>query len=341
MRLTLPGLLPLLAAALGAADAAWLLAGHFSLDGAATLRLALLALALLAGARFYRTARPDPRLSAMLGGTGFLCAFSLGASLLNYMLLTRAGARMDESLAALDRALGFDWPLAMRWMARHPLLNTAAYFAYASMLPQVALLTVVLAAREPARVHRFCLAIASSALACIAVWALAPSFGAFSIYPPDPALAKMTLALDPAYAQELVRLLRDGPGVISPRDAKGLIGFPSYHAVLALLAMWFAWRSPLLRWPVLLLNIAVLLATPIQGGHHLVDVLGAFPVAALALLLAGEMQRAKLAGKNRVMVNKRPKFTIRPVLQGLFRIAAGQSGPHAQNAIKSKLSGVP
>jgi hypothetical protein len=49
----------------------------------------------------------------MLFGTGFLCAFSLGASLLNYLLLTRAGARIDLQRAALDRALGFDWPKAL------------------------------------------------------------------------------------------------------------------------------------------------------------------------------------------------------------------------------------
>jgi hypothetical protein len=336
--LTLAGLLPLLAAALAALDGAWLVLGHFALDGSATLRAGLLALALLAGARFYRTARPDPRLAAMLAGAGFLCAFSLGASLLNYMLLTRAGARIDMQLAALDRALGFDWPQAMAWMARHPRLNAIAYIAYVSMLPQVALLTIALGAAAPLRVYRFCFAVAASALVCIAVWSLAPSFGAFSIYPPDPHLAKMTLALDPAYARELVRLLKDGPGLISPREAKGLIGFPSYHAVLALLVIWFSWRLRLLRWPAILLNLAVLLATPIQGGHHLVDVLGAFPVAALALFACGE--NIKGAAKMPGMVNERPKLTTRPVPQGLFRVSATQNSSAPPNAIKSKLSGV-
>jgi hypothetical protein len=223
-------------------------------------------------------------------------------------------------------------------MARHPRLNAIAYIAYVSMLPQVALLTIALGAAAPLRVYRFCFAVAASALACIAIWSLAPSFGAFSIYPPDPHLAKMTLALDPAYARELVRLLKDGPGLISPREAKGLIGFPSYHAVLALLVIWFSWRLRLLRWPAILLNLAVLLATPIQGGHHLVDVLGAFPVAALALFACGE--NIKGAAKMPGMVNERPKLTTRPVPQGLFRVSATQNSSAPPNAIKSKLSGV-
>jgi hypothetical protein len=134
------------------------------------------AVALPAGcSRFYQTRQPEPRLAAMLFGTGFLCAFSLGASLLNYLLLTRVGTRLDLQLAAL-----------------HPRLNATALVVNFFMLPQVALLIIALATMERAGVYRFCLA----------------------------------LALDPAYANELVRLLHDGLGFISPRDTKGLIGSP-------------------------------------------------------------------------------------------------------------------
>jgi hypothetical protein len=328
-----PVLLMTLAAVLAGVDVLWAVLGHFQLDWASYFRLGLLVLLLLAGGRFYQRARPDPRLAAMLNGTGFLLAFSLGASVLNYLLLTRAGARIDVALAALDRAMGFDWPRAMVWMARHPFLNLMALTAYSSMLPQVALLTIVLATKEPERVYRFLLAVALSALACIAIWSFAPSFGAFSVYPPPPAMA---LALDQAYAHDLVRLLRDGPGLISPRDTKGLIGFPSYHAVLALLVMWHARKLAFLRWPALLLNGAVLLATPIQGGHHLLDVLAAFPVAAAALLI---VRKGHAAAKLFSVVNKARNFTIRPVPEGLFRITLKQKAERKASAIKPKLSG--
>jgi hypothetical protein len=337
LRLTLPALLLALTALLAAGDAVWVVLGHFQLDTGAYFRLGLMALALLAGARVYQTVRPDPRLAAMLFGTGFLCAFSLGASLLNYLLLTRAGARIDVPLAALDRALGFDWPVAMSWMANHPRLNAAAYIAYGSMLPQVALLTVVLATHAPAQVYRFSAALALSALACIGIWSLAPSFGAFSVYGAVP--AHMTLALDPAYARELVRLLKDGPGLISPGDAKGLIGFPSYHAVLALLVMWHARHLKHLRIPAFALNIAVLLATPIQGGHHLVDVLGAVAVAVLAISIVEKPWFAKSLAKPWIVVNKVREFTIASVPQGLFRITAEQEAETTPAPIKPKLSG--
>ena len=302
MRPNLPTFLAALLVGLAALDGVLLASGHCRIDGGAFLGLGLLAAGLMGAAHFYRTVRPDPRLAAMLFGAGFLCAFSCEASALNYLLLPHAGPRIDNMLAGLDRALGFDWPAAMRWMARHPLLNAIAFIAYSSMLPQVALSAIVLAAIEPARVYRACMALALSALICIAIWVLAPSFGAFSVYAlPD---APMSVALDSNYARALEQLLRDGPGLISPRDAKGLIGFPSYHAAMALLAIWYLRDVKFLRWPVLALNIAVLLATPLQGGHHAVDVLASFPVAALSIFLTS---RFAIAGEFFGMVNNSSK----------------------------------
>lgn len=302
-------MLLLIAAVLAAVDGVWLALGHFTLDAAGYLRLCLLSAVLLGAARVYATVRPDPRLAAMLFGTGFLCLFSLEASLLNYLLLTHTGPRIDELLAACDRALGFYWPAAMHVMAAHPLLDGAALFVYSSMLPQVALVTIVLATTTPSRVYSFCLALAVSALVCIGVWSLAPSFGAFSVYPPAP--SSMALALDSAYAKDLVRLLHDGPGLISPHDARGLIGFPSYHAALALLVAWYAWPVRALRWPALALNIAVLMATPVQGGHHFTDVLGAVPVAALALFTAMWLAPAEKEAKSSALVNKDASFGVK------------------------------
>jgi len=291
-----------LLAALGVVDGLWMTLGRFRLDGGAFLLLGLLSALLFLGAYFYRTARPDPRLSAMLFGAAFLCVFSCEASALNYLLLTSAGTRIDSSLASLDRAIGFDWPAVMRWMKDHPRLNAVAFVAYSSMLPQVALSAIVLAKIEPDRVYRACMALALSALVCIAIWGFAPSFGAFSVYPlTDPPI---DLALDSAYANDLVRLLHEGPGLISPRSARGLIGFPSYHATMALLAIWYLRDVKILRWPVLVLNLAVLFATPVQGGHHVVDVLASFPVAALAVFVTARIAKiAKITG----MVNNSSK----------------------------------
>jgi hypothetical protein len=338
---TLQRFLFALAAGLVLVDLAWGAGAHFRVDATAYGRIALLAASLTGAGLFYQKYRGEPAIAAMLLGASFLCAFSAAASLLNYFLLTAHGPRIDAALAATDRALGFNWLAAMTAMAGHPWLNRLFFVDYNIMLPEIALMVVALGWTGNAdKIYRFCIAIAVSALICILVWALAPSFGAMSVYRLPHAVAQAQLvSVDGAYGEALVAMLRNGPGFISPADVRGLIGFPSYHGVLALIVAWYARGLPRLFWPVLMANMLVLVATPLQGGHHLVDVLAAFPVAALAIILSSLRQSAESSAKLRRVVNKVRKNPIRPVPQGHFRVMPEQLREIAPPAIKAKLSG--
>ena len=342
MRITVPSLLLALAAMLAIVDCIWGVLGHFSLDLGAYLKLALMSLALFAGAGFYRWKRHEPQLAAMLFGAGFLCAFSAGASVLNYFLITVVGKPIDPVLVQADHMLGFDWYKFMVGMADHPYLNEAFFRIYNLVLPEMALLVVALAwSGHVEKVYRYCLAVAIGALIAISIWALLPSLGAKSLYtlPPDVA-SRLTLSVTTEYGRDLLRLLRDGPGYITPADLRGLIAFPSYHGVLAILLIWYARSVRWLRWPFLAINSVVLICTPEQGGHHLVDVLAAFPVAAASIFLASLCETAEASVKPSSVVNKLRKFTIGPVPQGLFRVMSEQKLDNVPPAVKSKLSGV-
>ncbi len=314
MTATLQRILFAIAASLIAVDLVWGIAAHFQVDVMAYARLGLLALALMGAARFYQTRRNEPSIAAMLIGASFLCVFSAAASMLNYFLLTLHGPRIDAALASADRALGFDWVSAMTIMSGHPRLNTLLSLSYNIVLPEIALLMVMLGWNGKAqKIYRFCLAIALGALVCIFIWALAPSFGAMSVYHLPPAIARVVAAsVDDAYGKALVAMLRNGPGFISPSDIRGLIGFPSYHGVLALIAICYARNLPRLFWPLLALNILVLAATPVQGGHHVMDVLASFPVAALVVFLSSFPVNAKKSAKTPEMVNKLSKWAMKP-----------------------------
>ncbi|MBV9542079.1 MAG: phosphatase PAP2 family protein [Alphaproteobacteria bacterium] len=272
-------------------DVTW--ARAFDIDTQAYALLALLSAGLAAGGLYYERVRKDPRLAAMLFGTAFLIGFSAAFSVLNYFLLTIAGHRIDGELAAIDRAIGVDWPALMTFVAHYPLSNFALQLVYISVLPQIAVLVMAIAFFDKAsRIYALCIAVAAGAAICIAIWTVAPSFGAFSVYTlPHDVARHLVLALDGPYAQQLIHLLAHGPGRISPQNAQGLIGFPSYHATLALLVAWYARELPYIRWVALALNAVVLIATPIQGGHHVVDVLAGFAVAAAAIAIAGAATR--------------------------------------------------
>lgn len=331
-----------IAASLVVLDLAWALAGHFRIDTLAYVRLGLLSAALMGAGIFYQVRRGEPKIAAMFMGAAFLCAFSAAASVLNYFLLTVHGPRIDATLAAMDHALGFDWPSAVAAMIPHPLINAALFFAYNAVLPEIALVMVMLALTDQVeRVYRFCLAVALGALLAIAIWTVFTACGTQALYTLSPQVAaRVHLAVEGEYGAVLNRLLRGDPGYITPSELRGLIAFPSYHGMLALIVIWYGRNLRWAFWPLLVLNSLVLLATPIQGGHHLVDVLAAFPAAAFVLLLAGERVSAKSFAQRLGMVNKRPKFTITAIPQGLFRITPGQDDETAPTAIKSKLSGI-
>ncbi len=275
-------------------DGAWLVARHFSYDAHNYGLLAVAMLPLAAAGIFYTVVRRDEVLSAILACSTFLIVFPAGCVLLSYLLLTIAGPRIDEVLAAADRALGFNWPDLMGFIAQYPAANAILKLAYLSVMPQSVVLVFALGfGKKIAELYRFSLALTLGAVITLAVWTLAPSFGAFSVYTLPPAVAgKLGLALASDYGHALVQMLKDGPGFISPKELRGIVGFPSYHTLQALVLMWYARGLPMLRWPAIVLNVTVLAAIPIQGGHHLVDAFGGIAVTLLSIWLAARIVAA-------------------------------------------------
>jgi len=45
------------------------------------------------------------------------------------------------------------------------------------------------------------------------------------------------------------------------------------------------------RWPALILNLLVIAATPVHGGHHVIDIAGGAVVAVLAITVADAIVR--------------------------------------------------
>jgi len=277
-----------LAATFVTVDGLWLAFGHFAIDLHAYGLLALLVVPLVLASAWYGRRRAEEGISAALAVTAFLVVFPAAAALMSYLLITIAGPRIDGILASADMALGFHWPALMAWAGDHPLLNALLGYAYASVMPQTLLLILLLGfAKKLDDLYSLALALCFGAMLTMAIWTAFPSFGAFSVFTlPVPVASKLGLALGFDYAKALVHMLKDGPGLISPKDLRGLVGFPSYHTLQALVLAWYARRIPWWRWVALALNAAVLVAVPIQGGHHLVDMAGGVAVTLIAVLLA-------------------------------------------------------
>jgi membrane-associated phospholipid phosphatase len=130
---------------------------------------------------------------------------------------------------------------------------------------------------------------------------LFPNFGAKSSDNlPQAVLAAFPIAVTPSYGDALLALSRNGVEYLTPKDALGLIGFPSFHTIMACMSVCFVPRHRILMPIFLCLNALMVPAILIQGGHYLIDMLGGIGVFVWAFLLSGATMRRLSGGYEKV-----------------------------------------
>ena len=237
-----------------------------------------------------------PGLAALLVALGFYQCFTLLGVSFVYMRFPLEVAPIDPIIERLDAYLGYSWPRAALALAQHPWLSSALFYIYLSSLWQLALLVFWLAAtRREAMLHRYILTGALTFILAIAIWWMAPSLGPATLHDLDPEVAnRLGLVVSKAYAAELLRLAAEGSEAIGGQNFIGVVAFPSYHIVMSLLILWFA-RGTLLFVPATLVGIAMVPATLVHGGHHLLDLVGGGLVFLVAVVLTGRVVPAPSA----------------------------------------------
>jgi membrane-associated phospholipid phosphatase len=200
---------------------------------------------------------------------------------LTYVAISIDLPLQDARLLALDRALGFDFRSLLDFTYRHRELVLPLAWSYSSIGPQLLIATFVLPLlgryrRGAEMLCAYLLAVTATTL----VSALVPAigvYGALGLHASD------FPQLEPDGYYDTLRdapLVRDGElRELSLSHLVGVLTFPSFHAVSAVLYMWAFWP---LRWARVLVvawNALMIVATPLGGGHYLVDVLAGIAVA--------------------------------------------------------------
>jgi PAP2 superfamily len=139
--------------------------------------------------------------------------------------------------------------------------------------------------------HRFLLVGIVTLILAVGIWWIIPSVGP-SAFQPIPEADRIATGLyySPAYGDFLRSLVEVGPRRISPEIITGVVAFPSYHMIMALMVVWFT-RGTLAFLPAALVNTAMVPATLSHGGHHLVDLIGGLAVFALGVWIANRLIR--------------------------------------------------
>ncbi|MBW8828545.1 MAG: phosphatase PAP2 family protein [Burkholderiales bacterium] len=282
-------------------DAVWLLLTEWSLPWRGVVVAAIAGAAFLAPLAIGRYRR-DLRLYTTLRAAALLIMFQAAGATLSYLVVGTNAALVDATLAAWDRALGFDWLALQAWIANHPNIQTMLSFAYQSGMMQLIFVLLFLGfCARAEQLDQFMRLFIVATLLTIVASGFFPAAGTWQHY----ALAEKLDLLSLSHFD----LLRDGRMRDIPlgQHMQGLISMPSLHAATAVLLM-HAMRGTRLVPAFIALNLAMLVSTPIDGGHYLVDVLAGIALA--VGLIALEPRRSA-----------RPRSAVYPVTNEGLRAA--------------------
>jgi membrane-associated phospholipid phosphatase len=208
-------------------------------------------------------------------------AFLLAACIpFTVAIAARAGAAMplqDLNFAQLDQSMGVNVPHIMALAARlgisnainHTYVWLEPFMAFSFLLP--ALTGKVLPARRFLTSNLIAFAIG------LPLFVLFPAAGPWSGYHFPPGLDRF------ACEAGLLELRQAGPYIFHP---SGVVCFPSFHVIWAMLAAHTLWGFRWLRVPALILAGLIILSTMTLGWHYFVDVLAGIAVAATAISLS-------------------------------------------------------
>ncbi|HTO31987.1 MAG TPA: phosphatase PAP2 family protein [Pararhizobium sp.] len=242
----------------------------------------------LAIGQVYRTLRNEARIAAPVTAAGLFILLSIAGSVFNYLLLPVRFTPIDDFLLRSDAALGFDWPSFAAWMSHYPAIVSVLGSVYqTSLIQMIAVILLLGFSGKLLLLHRFLLTGILGALLAIVFWFFFPSFGTSYIYDVSTITGPgAALIVDSGYGQELKHLAAHGVTALTPEKVLGLIAFPSVHTLMACMSVFF------LRWsrvyfPVAAcLNLMMLPAIILHGGHHLSDVVGGLALFCVAYSLA-------------------------------------------------------
>lgn len=194
----------------------------------------------------------------------------------------------DAKLLAFDRAIGFDFRAFVAYVnARDRLIGILAAGYRAISWPILLNVVVLSLAGRYLQTGKFVLAFLIALMATTFITIFVPAIGAYGVAGVLPSDYSNFEPLGYLDTLRDVPLLRGGSlRVLDLFQLGGVVTFPSFHAAAAVLYAWALWPVRWIRSLALLPNAAMLVATPIGGGHFLADVIAGIIVAGLSILAA-------------------------------------------------------
>jgi hypothetical protein len=272
--------------ALGVID--WIWADRIGWSFAGGGRILLMLAFLLAIGAIYGYSGRSSRLSDAGNYAALWVAFSAAGATATYLAATLAMPLRDAEFIATDAAIGFHWLAWFDFIHVHPVIQLPLFIAYVSFLPQIVGSILYFAhTRQASRNAEMLWLTMVSLILTTILSAPFPAVGPYVHFFGRP-------------TEDIVVLMSLRSGMeqtVVFNNLQGIITFPSFHTVLAIIFV-YVHRPPSRSFvPVTILNVLMLLAIPSEGHHYLVDVIAGAAVAALSIVIvrAAALRRTSLA----------------------------------------------
>ena len=186
---------------------------------------------------------------------------------------------IDAPLIAADKLLRFDWLAYIHLTGNNVVITSLFVVSYYTfiivMIIQICLLFI---AKESAHAQRFVIVFYVAGIVTVMLASALPAVGGYVYYDIHNPAARMHEAT--------LLALRNHTMTSAPFPGRGLVTFPSFHAVMAVLLIYASFPLRRFRLFAIPCNVIMLFSLPAEGGHYLVDVLAGIAVALLGIWLA-------------------------------------------------------
>lgn len=194
----------------------------------------------------------------------------------------------DETFIAWDRALGLDWRDWLHWMNGHPQLADILSLCYWTFAMQsIGVAVALYALKHVRRAQCFIIAFILSCATTAILAATFPAVGAYVHYNLEPKDYAHIAPFATRIHEATLLGLRDHSMTLLPfmQNVKGIVTFPSFHAAMAVLLIYASRPLRYCNLLLLVLNIGMIAASPIDGGHYFVDIIAGVIIALAAIFI--------------------------------------------------------
>lgn len=225
---------------------------------------------------YYKRRNRSERLHLLTGSMAILLWSAATAAIVAHVGMRIRMPLVDPVLAAADRSIGVDTPALVLATAREPRFASFLGVIYMTAVPAVLFSVIALSLMGRARrtwelLFGYCSGLQIAALVSV-------FFPALDNFAYAHLTSSRTVGLPAGsgtFFLPSINYFRNGTNpVVDVGHFNGVVAFPSFHAIMALIVAYALRNSGLLTIAAYAWSVALLVSTIPIGGHYVVDVIG-------------------------------------------------------------------